>query len=87
MLDLVDLSRPALWIARGLWWLGYEFAIRTVGWSIGWLIWRVLTLGRFPETEWGEIDEAALWASILVEITGLAALAGIIWMLSAHLRG
>ena len=84
MLDLIDLFRPALWVARALWWLGYEFAIRTVGWTIGWLIWRAFTLGRFPDTGIREIDETALWASILVEVTGLAALAWTIWWLHAH---
>ena len=84
MFDLVDLFRPALWVARALWWLGYEFTVRTVGWSIGWVIWRTFTLGRFPDTGLRDIDETELWASILVEITGLAALTGIIWWLSTR---
>ena len=85
MLDAVDLFRPALWLARALWWLGFEFMIRTVGWSIGWLIWRAFTLGRFPETGIRELDDTVLWASIMVEITSLAALAGVIWWLTINM--
>ena len=84
MLDASDLFRPLLWFARALWWLGYEFMVQTVGWSIGWVIWRLVTFGRFPETGIREQDETVLWASILVELTGLAALAGAIWWLSRH---
>ena len=84
MLDPIDLFRPALWLARALWWLGYDFAVQTVGWSIGWLIWRAVTLGRFPDTKIGEVDETAPWAALLVEVTGLLTLAGIIWWLKEH---
>ena len=82
VLEAVDLLRPLLWLARGLWWLGFDFMVRTVGWTIGWLIWRLFTFGRFPDTGIRELDETVLWASILVEITGLAVLAGAIWWLS-----
>ncbi len=82
MLDAVDLIRPVLWIARALWWLGWEFLVRTVGWSIGWAIWRAVTFGRFPDTGFRDLDDTAHWASILVEMTGLAALAGVIALLT-----
>lgn len=84
MLEAVDLIRPVLWVVRALWWLGWEFMVRTVGWSIGWAVWRTLTLGRFPDTGFRDLDETSDWASILVELTGLAVLAGVIWLLSRH---
>lgn len=82
MIDLDDIFRPALWVARALWWLGWEFMVRTVGWSIGWVIWRGLTLGRFPDTGFHDLEQTGFWPSLLVELTGLAALAGAIWWLS-----
>jgi hypothetical protein len=84
MLDTTDFIRPALWIGRALWWLGWELMVETVGWSIGWLVWRGLTLGRFPAAGFKELDEASGWVAIFVELTGLAVLAGLIWVLSAH---
>lgn len=84
MFDAVDLIRPALWLARALWWVGWEFMVRTVGWSIGWAIWRTVTLGRFPDTGFRDLDETSEWASLIVELTGLAALGGTIWLLSRH---
>jgi hypothetical protein len=89
-MDLEDLifrpiARFALMIARALWWLGWDFFVETVGWSIGWPICRVLSFGRFPETGFGELEETPFWAAVLVEATGLAALALIIWGLSAYL--
>ncbi len=81
LVEALDLIRPALWVARALWWLAWELMVRTIGWSIGWLVWRVLTLGRFPDTGFRELDETSDWAGILVELTGLAVLGGIIWRL------
>lgn len=86
MIEVEDLlfrpvARIALIVARALWWLGWEFLVQTVGWSIGWPIWRLLTLGRFPDTGFGDLDETSWWAATLVELTGLAALAVAIFLL------
>jgi hypothetical protein len=87
MIDLDDMLRPILWIARALWWLAWDFMVHTIGWSIGWYIWRGLTFGRFPEADLKEMEQASFWVSVLVELTGLAALGGAIallmWRLSA----
>jgi hypothetical protein len=73
-LDGFDLARPLFWLARGLLWLGWDCLVRTVGWSIGWPIWRVATFGRFPDTGFRDLDQTSLWASLVVELTGLGAL-------------
>ena len=87
MLEAAEvIARPALWVARALWWLGWDFCVRTVGWSIGWPIWRLATWGSFPETGFRDIDETADWAIILVDLTGLAVLAITIWQLSDYLH-
>lgn len=82
MLDATDFLRPALWVARVLWWLGWDFMIRAVGWAIGWPIWRALTLGYFPDTGFRDLEGTSFWVGLLVELTGLAALAALIGWLS-----
>lgn len=60
MFDSADLLRVLLLAARFLWWLGYGFTVEIVGWSIGWVIWRTLTLGRFPAEGPGDAEKAPL---------------------------
>lgn len=86
MFDLSDLiTKPislVLGILRALWWLGWDFTIQTIGWSIGWLILRTITMGHFPHEPVGGVDEAHWVHALIVEIIGLAALATAIWWLS-----
>ncbi|KRA74507.1 hypothetical protein ASD78_13670 [Lysobacter sp. Root667] len=90
MIDEVDdflfrpIARFALIVARALWWLSRELLVETVGWSIGWLIWRLLSFGRFPDTGFGDLEQTSGWAALLVEFTGLAAIALTIWGLTAY---
>ena len=88
MIDITDIfSLPkslVVAVLRGLWWLGWEFYVQTVGWSIGWLFLRVLTLGRFPEEGLGEVDGASPLRALLVEVTGLALLAFCTWWLTSE---
>ena len=83
MIDVEDfvfrpIARLVLIIARALWWLGWEFFVQTIGWSIGWPIWRLLTFGRFPDTGFRDLNETSWGAALLVELTGLGALALVI---------
>ena len=86
-MDLVDLLRPVLWIARALLWVGWDLLFRTVGWSVGWLFWRAITLGRFPDAGIKDVDETSFGHSLLVEFTGLALLAGLVVFLSIYVQG
>ena len=43
-------------VLRVLWWLAWDVCVQTVGWSIGWCVLRVLTLGRYPEERLGGVD-------------------------------
>lgn len=86
-MDAADLLRPALWLVRGLWWLAWDVVAHTVGWSIGWLLWRVLTLGHFPREGLGELDRSSPWVAALVELTGLAVLLVAMWQLHQHVLG
>jgi len=90
MIEFADtLLRPVatllLGIARFLLWLGWEFFVQTVGWSIGWLVCRAIFFGRFPTEALGDRDEASFGTALMVELVGLATLAGTVWLLSRHL--
>ena len=71
-------------VLRALWWLAWDFCIQTVGWSIGWCVLRMLTLGRYPEERVGGVDGAETGTAILVEIVGLVVLALGIWWLAGE---
>lgn len=86
-MDLTDLLRPVLWIARALLWIGWNLIVRTIGWSIGWVFFRAVTLGRFPDTGIGNLDQTSLGYSLFIEFTGLILLAAFVFLLSQHLVG
>lgn len=76
LIDFGDLSRTAIAkLLRTLWWLGWDFCVRTIGWSIGWVFFRIVTLGRFPSEGFRQVDEAPWFVGLLVEAFGLALLA------------
>jgi hypothetical protein len=85
MFEIADLLRPAFWALRILWWLAWELLVRTIGWTIGWAIWRTLTFGRYPDADIGELDEMAFWPGVMIELTGLIALAGALFWLSHYI--
>lgn len=82
MNDATDLlTRPLLAAARVAWWVVSEFLFHIVMWSIGWPLWRLVTLGRFPETGFGDGEEAGTVETVLVSGLGLAVLAAVGWLL------
>ena len=85
MVDAADLIRPLYWLARSLVWVGWDLLVQTVGWSVGWLLLRVLTLGRVPRYRLSELDKVSWWYGLFVEMVGLAALAAVVWYLSGFL--
>ncbi|MGS5089995.1 hypothetical protein ACVC7V_26225 [Hydrogenophaga sp. A37] len=74
-----------LGVLRVLWWLAMDLLIQTVGWSIGWCVLRVLTLGNYPEERLGGVDEAGTYTAFVVEVVGLGVLAAGIWWLAGAL--
>ena len=74
-----------LGVMRTLWWLAWDFCIQTVGWSVGWCVLRVLTLGHYPGERLGGVDEAGAGTAILVEVVGLVVLAAGIRVLARAL--
>jgi hypothetical protein len=88
LIDLPDwLDAPrglVVGVLRVLWWLAWEVCIQTVGWSVGWCVLRIVTLGRFPQERFGGVDDAEKGTAILVEIVGLVVLALGIWWLAGE---
>ncbi|MBT0959585.1 hypothetical protein [Denitromonas iodatirespirans] len=83
--DVFELPRTLLvGVLRALWWLGWEFMIETVGWSIGWCALRVLTVGRFPRERLSGQDDASGPVQCLVESVGLLCLAALLWRLTGE---
>jgi hypothetical protein len=83
--DLVSVPRTlVLGVLRVLWWLGWDFGVRTVGWSIGWVVLRGLSLGRFPQEPLDGVDDASAACEVFVDLLGLALIALGIWLLSGH---
>lgn len=87
-MELMDIvARPLLMVARGLLWLAWDLLVLTIAWSIGWPIWRMLTLGRFPHVGISDYESSGTGEAILVCSTGFAVLVGLVWWLSRSLGG
>ena len=88
MLDDIadDFAKPILKLVilclRGLLFLGWDFCVETVGWTIGWWFYRAITLGKFPTEKWEEQENAPLILALSIEFTGLGILAGLIYLLT-----
>jgi hypothetical protein len=83
--DLLDLPKSFfVGILRGLWWLAWDFCVEIIGWSIGWLVLRLITFGQFPSEPLGGVDQASFGRALFVEVVGLVALASAIWLLSGN---
>lgn len=81
--DLLDAPKSLLLgFLRVLWWFAWDFWVETVGWTIGWCVMRILTLGHFPGEPLGDQDHASFATAFFVEGVGLAVLAIAIWGLS-----
>jgi hypothetical protein len=84
-MELLDfLARPLLGLGRFLLWLAWDFLVYTILWGLGWPIWRLVTLGRFPHAGIREYEEAGTLEALMVCAVGLAVLAGAIWLLSEY---
>ena len=86
-MDVTDLLRPVLWIARALLWVGWDLLVRTIGWSIGWVFFRAITFGRFPGMGIGELDQTSFGFSLIIELVGLLLLAGFVLLLTQRING
>lgn len=83
--DWFDIPKSiVLAVLRALWWLAWDLCVQTVGWSIGWCVLRVLTLGRYPRERLGGLDDARTGTAWAVEIVGLAMLATVIWWVAGN---
>ena len=85
-MELLDfLARPLLALGRFLLWLAWDFLVYTIFWTMGWPLWRLLTLGRFPHVGIRGYEDAGAVEALLVCSVGLAALLAALWVISRHL--
>ncbi|MGY0561176.1 hypothetical protein ACW7G2_10725 [Luteimonas sp. A277] len=86
MSEIFDpLSRPVAAAARFVLWLLWEVLVQRVPWYVGWPLWRVVTLGRFPGAAIDEQDEAPGFEEVVVWVTGFLVILGLSWTLSRGL--
>ncbi|WP_460050930.1 hypothetical protein [Sessilibacter sp. MAH2] len=80
MEDLFDAPlRLILNILRFFYCLAWELGVETIGWIIGWVFYRLITLGYFPVEGWREQDKCSWPKALLIEFTGIGILAGAIY--------
>lgn len=77
-------ARPLFLVARFLLWLAWDLLFLTIAWAIGWPIWRVFSLGRFPHVGIGEYEESGTGEALLVCGLGFAILLAVVYFLSHH---
>ena len=73
------LARPLLLLGRFFLWLAWDLFIHIILWALGWFVWRVLSVGRYPKLGLNEFDEADMFEIILVCGTGLVLFAAANW--------
>ena len=84
-MEILELAaRPVFLLARFLLWLAWDLVVLTIAWSIGWPVWRALTLGRFPHVGISEYEASGTGEAFLVCGAGFAVLLAVIWSLAHH---
>lgn len=85
-MDITDFTwRPLYLILRFLLWLAWDVLVLMIAWGIGWPLWRVVTLGRFPHSGLRDYEEAGTLETVLVCGLGLAILGAALWMSNSQL--
>lgn len=79
VVDLLDsLIRPLLrlivLLVRGLWWAAHDWIFETICWGTGWLVLRIVTLGRWPTVGIAEPHKMGDADAMLIALLGLAVL-------------
>ncbi len=87
MEDLADwilkpILRAILGVLLVLRYLAWDLMFRFVGWSIGWLALRAVTIGTFPGVALNALDECSQLTALFVEFTGLAVLFTLVYLLA-----
>ena len=76
------LVRPLMMLARIVLWLCWELCFEIVCWSIGWVVCRALTFGKFPKATLTEVESLDWTEALVVELIGLVAIALLIHTLA-----
>ncbi len=84
---LKPVARIILTVAKSLLWLSWELIIQTIGWSIGWVVCRLVSFGTFPKERVSGIDDALWFVALIVEIIGLVFLVCMVNWLNGFVNG
>ena len=83
MIEGVELLvRPLMMLARIILWLCWELCVEIICWSIGWVVCRVITFGKFPNARITEIESVDWTKALVIELVGLVAIALLIYALA-----
>jgi hypothetical protein len=77
-------SQVVLGVMQLAWWLGWDVAVCGLGWVVGWPLWRVLSLGRFPRCSITDPGANGTTAAIVVHVTGVLAVTTLAWVFWAR---
>ncbi|NOT18012.1 MAG: hypothetical protein HOP20_08115 [Sulfuriferula sp.] len=86
MIDIDDIVlKPFALFLRFLFWLGWDMLIQTIGWSVGWIFFRVVTVGHFPTVTIRGLANVNPYLAAFIELTGLGVLAFSSYVLYVYL--
>lgn len=79
MVELAEtFVRPVLGIVlailRGLLWLGWEVGFHIIGWTVGWVVCKIVTFGHLPDAAYSDVDNVDFWVALTIQIIGLLVL-------------
>ena len=79
MEDIIELlfkgiARISYFIVRACVWLIFEMFCEIIGWCVGWVVCRTLTVNTFPRERLNEFDKASPLVAISVCAIGVIAL-------------
>lgn len=63
----------------------FELMFEGLGWAVGWLVLRLITLGRYPKQGFFHSNDASILVSIGIEIVGMLVLCVVFLALFARM--
>jgi len=64
-------------LVRALVWLFWEFIFETLAWYVGWVLCRVISVGRLPQESINEHERASTLTHLIVSLIGFALMIGL----------
>ena len=64
-------------LVRALVWLIWDFIFEIISWYVGWVLCRVISVGRLPQESINEHERASTLTHLIVSMVGFAFLIGL----------